>query len=79
MGKRKRMEPTQEDEDKVLSAEKGLCYLQDTLHKIHNNHKTQIQSKDTKHKNRKQKTTKDFREITNRYIQNLGLGGGQRK
>ena len=52
------MEPTQEDEDKVLSAEKGLCYLQDTLHKIHNNHKTQIQSKDTKHKNRKQKTTK---------------------
>lgn len=52
------MEPTQENEDKVLSAEKGLCYLQDTLHKIHNNHKTQIQSKDTKHKNRKQKTTK---------------------
>ena len=28
------------------------------------------------HIKRKQKTTKDFREITNRYIQNLGLGGG---
>ena len=53
------MEPTQEDEDKVLSAEKGLCYLQDTLHKIHNNHKTQIQDRDMKHK---EKTEEDIVE-----------------
>ena len=41
----------------MLPAEKGLAYLQDLLYKPHSNHKTKIQSRDTKHKKRGNRKT----------------------
>lgn len=54
------MELIQANEDGMLFTIKGLFYIQDILYKLHGNHKTKIQSRDTKHK--KKETEKNIME-----------------